>query len=44
MKNDVKNEVNQWNLEILIYSNRVLNRNEVSKLNNKLKKDHATHF
>jgi hypothetical protein len=44
MKDDMKNEISSKTFETLIPFDGVLNKNGVSKLNNKLKKDHPALF
>jgi hypothetical protein len=44
MKDDVKDEIPNGTPKTLIPSNGMLNMDGVSKLNDRPKKDHATHF
>jgi hypothetical protein len=44
MKDDLNDEVPNGTLKILIPSNGVLNQDGVSKLSDKTKGDHVTHF
>jgi len=44
MKNDVKNEISNGTPKTLIRYDGVLNKDGVSKLNNRLKGDHVAHF